>query len=70
MVWGKTQWGGRIFYNEGTDSRKGEVSLVSKHFSGEVNIELECDRVLVILVLYVEHDLIVANVYTPTDSRV
>ena len=65
----KKQWGGRIFFNEGTNRSKGELILVSKHFAGEVNIELELDRILVVSVLYGKHDLIVANVYTPNDSR-
>ena len=66
---GKKQWGGRIFFNEGTNRSRGELILVSEHFSGEVKIELEWDRILVVSVLYGEHDLIVANVYAPNDSR-
>ena len=42
--------------------------MVLKHFAGEVNIELELDRILVVSVLFAEHDLIVANVYAPNDS--
>ena len=49
-MWEK-QWGGRIFFNEGTNRSKGEFILVSKHFAGEVNIKLEFDRILVVLVL-------------------
>ena len=41
----------------------------SLHFSRKVNIEVECDRILVVSVLYDEHDLIFANVYAPNDSR-
>ena len=67
-VWEK-QWGGRVFFNEGRNKSKGELSLVSKHFAGEVNTELELDRILVVSVLYGEHNLIVANVYAPNDSR-
>ena len=68
VVWEK-QWGGRVFFNEGTNRGKRELILVSKHFAGEVNIKLELDRNLVVSVLYGEHDLIVANVYAPNDSR-
>ena len=63
------QWGSRIFFNEGTNRSKEKLILVSKHFSGEVKIELELDRISVVSVLYGEHDLIVANVYAPNDSR-
>ena len=35
----------------------------------EVNIKLELDSTLVVSVLYSEHDLIVAIVYAPNDSR-
>ena len=66
---GNKQWGGRIFFYEGTNRSKGELILVSKHFSVEVNIELKLDRILVVSVLYGEHDLIVANVYAANDSR-
>ena len=47
VVWEK-QWEGRIFFNEGTNRSKGGRTLVSKGFSGEVNIELELDRILVV----------------------
>ena len=61
--------GSRICINEGTNRSKWELILVSKHFTGEVNIKLEMDRILVVSVLYGEHDLIVANVYAPNYSR-
>ena len=41
--------------------------MVSKHFSEELNIELECDSILVISLLYGEHDLIGVNVYAPNE---
>ena len=66
---GEKQWGGTIFFNEGTNRSKGELILVPKHFAREVHIKLELDRILVVLVLYGEHDLIMANVYAPNDSR-
>ena len=68
IVWEK-QWGGRIFFNEGTNRSKGEVILVSKQFAGEVNIEMNCNRTLVISIFYGEHELTVANVYAPNDAR-
>ena len=63
------QWEGRMFFNEGTNRSKWELIMVSKHFSGKVKLELVLDRVLVVSVFYGEHDIIVANVYAPNESR-
>ena len=67
-TWEK-QWGGKILFNVGSNRSRGEVVLVSKHFSGEVQIAMQSDRILVVSVLYGEHELTIANVYAPNDSR-
>ena len=58
-----------MFFNEGTNRSKGELIMVSKYFSGKVKLKLALDRVLVVSVFYGEHDIIVANVYAPNESR-
>ena len=66
-VWEK-QWGGKLFFNEGTNRSKGEVILVSKQFVGTVVPVLERDRILVVSVKNDSFDFILVNVYAPNSS--
>ena len=66
-MWEK-QWGGKIYYNEGTSRSKGEVILLSKSFIGTVEPVLELDGFLVISVKNDSYDFILANVYAPNSS--
>ena len=63
------QWGGKIFFNEGTNRSKGEAILVSKHFNGKVDLEVARERMMIVSVLYGNYDLKIANVYAPNEVR-
>ena len=66
-VWEK-QWGGKVFFNEGTNRRNGEVILVSKYFAGQVNLDVAKERIITVTVKYGKYDLKVCNLYAPNNS--
>ena len=66
-TWEK-EWGGKIFYNEGTNRSQGEIILVSKHFEGHVNLILAQTRILVVSVKLSNYNFKVANVYAHNNS--
>ena len=37
-IW-EREWGGKLFYNEGTERSKGELILISKFFTGSAVLE-------------------------------
>ena len=67
VTWEK-QWGGKILYNKGTSKSRGEMILISKHFSGSVKLEKCQDRLITVLVEYGEIHLVLANIYAPNDT--
>ena len=67
-IWEK-QWGGKLFHCEGTHYSRGEVILVSKHFSGEVCVEKVADRIMVLSILHQGEKLFITNVYAPNDMQ-
>lgn len=67
-TWEK-QWGGKIIINEGTCRSKGEMILISKRFTGKVNLEESMDRVQIVSVQLGDVSFIIANVYAPNDSK-
>jgi exodeoxyribonuclease-3 len=66
-VW-QRQWGGKCFFQQGTNRSKGETVLVSKHFAGEVSLEEARDRMLVLSVEHERIKLKIANVYAPNSA--
>ena len=66
-VWEK-QWGGKIIYEVGTEHSRGELILVSKHFSGEVKKEEKQDRILSASVETQELNFMLLNIYAPNAS--
>ena len=66
-VWGK-QWGGQIFYNEGSNRSKGEVILVSKHMLGERELIHNEDRIIVIKIEYQNKPTYIINAYAPNEA--
>ena len=67
-VWEK-QWGGKIFYQEGTNHSKGELILVSKHFDGIVTHEKSQDRLIIVSVKQGNMSFYLANAYAPNISN-
>jgi exonuclease III len=63
------QWGGVIFYSEGTNRSKGEVILISKYFKGEVQLKLSQERILVVSVVHDRFNITIANVYAPNITK-
>lgn len=67
-IWEK-QWGGKMYYFEGTAYSRGEIILVSKYFTGEVNKEKIVDRLMVLSILYQNEKLYITNVYAPNELQ-
>jgi len=66
-VWSK-QWGGKCFFNKGTNKSKGEAVLVSRHFEGNVELIFSQERLLVVSVQCEKFKFIIVNVYAPNAS--
>ena len=64
VVW-ERQWGGKMFFQEGTGSSRGEIIMISKHFSGTVNLEICQDRLVVVTIQSGSYNFTLANVYAP-----
>ena len=62
------QWGGKFFVNEGTNRKRGEVILVSKHFIGDVQLELVQERVVMVSLSINNLKLNVVNCYLPNST--
>lgn len=67
VTWEK-QWGGKILYNKGTSKSRGEMILISKHFSGSVKIEKCQDRLIIVSIEYGEIHFVLVNIYAPNDT--
>ena len=67
FIWEK-EWGGRLFYNSGSEYSKGEIILMSKHFQGEITFVQHTNRVLIVSVKTQSLNFTIANVYAPNDS--
>ena len=63
----KKQWGGPVFFKEGTNRSRGEVFLISKHFNGEVR-QLFSQSILTVSVKNDKYNLIIANIYSPNNT--
>ena len=68
QIWEK-EWGGKLFYNVGTGHSKGEVILVSKLFSGTVDLIRAQDRLLIVSVSYEDYNFNLVNIYAPNDGQ-
>ena len=64
VVW-ERQWGGKMFFREGTEHSAGEIVMVSKHFSGTVNLEICQDRIIVVTIQTGSFNFALANIYAP-----
>lgn len=67
-VWEK-QWGGKIVFQAGTNHSKGELMLISKHFTGTVKIEKSQNRLLVLSVTHGNMSFVLVNVYAPNETK-
>ena len=66
-IWEK-QWGGSIFYNEGTNRSKGEIILISRHFPGNVELIISEDRTIAVSVTNENMKFNLVNAYAPNNS--
>ena len=67
-TWEK-QWGGNIYYNEGTNRSKGEVILISKHITGDVHFIHKEERIIAITIEYQGMRTYIINAYAPNDTN-
>ena len=62
------QWGGQCFFNQGTARSKGEAILMSKHFTGEVALIDQSERLQIVSLKQDQLDVTKANVYAPNNT--
>jgi exonuclease III len=68
-VW-KREWGGELFYVEGTSHSKGQVILLSKKISQCMYTVLyQSDRILAITLNIEQHNIAIVNVYGPSVQK-
>lgn len=67
-VWEK-QWGGKLFYQEGTNNSRGEVVMFSKHFKGIVELVRNYERMLILSVKSDIFNFHIVNVYAPNGKQ-
>ena len=66
-LWEK-EWGGRMFYNEGTNRSQGEVIFVNKRFGDQIKVEIKEQRILMVKVNCENFNFYLANVYSPNNG--
>ena len=62
------EWGGEIFFHEGTQHGRGEAVLVSKRLQGSVKLQEVVDRIMVVTVTSDEQAFTILHVYTPNNA--
>ena len=65
----KKQWGGEIFYHQGTNHSKGEMILVAKHCDAKVLLEKSCERMLLVSVTQENFSFSLLNIYAPNQHN-
>lgn len=65
-VW-KKQWGGEIFHHQGTSNSRGEVILISKHFTGIATLLFAQERIVAVTVTQGNYNFTLANIYAPNN---
>ena len=65
-VWEK-QWGGEIFYNQGSNYGGGEVILIAKHFTGKATQIRAQKRILMVSIAHEKYNFTLANIYAPNN---
>lgn len=68
LLW-ERQWGGKLYFQEGTFHSRGEIMLFSKKIDGEIKVLESCDRFMLLSVKYGSFDLAIANIYAPNDTQ-
>ena len=67
-LWEK-QWGGKCFFNLGTNKSRGEVILISKHLTAEMQLVDKKERITVVEIKNDHYDFYLINIYAPNSLR-
>jgi exonuclease III len=63
------QWGGKIYFHEGTNCSRGEMILFSKHFGGKINVLEARDRMIILSVKCENWEFAIVNAYAPNQMH-
>ena len=66
-LWEK-EWGGKCFFNEGTNRSKGEAILVSRNFSGDISLLEYSERTIIVSMNLDKNAYTLVNCYAPNSS--
>lgn len=67
-VW-ERQFGGKLFYQEGSNNGRGEMIMFSKHFKGAFEVVVNQDRICVLSVKSDAFSFYLVNVYAPASKQ-